>query len=412
MSCCKDCRIRGGRRVDTPALPPDEKDFFLDEFHDTSFLFALRAADVATETGVQELLEVCSALLTNETRVLLMIGVDNQSDRRRVKMVVDRLSKQLALKTAAPCASPVDLSEEMSADLRLAQIWSVLRTQPLFVGLWSSQVPSSFISCVQQLAIRLKVYKLILLDPNGGISTGGSHLSFVNGPVLGEVLRQGEAEWAGLGDRRPVLETVRAVLEGGVSSVSLCPIDGVARELFTYEGCGTLFTSTDYCRVERLGIDDFHEVEKLLERGDREGYLKARTPAEIGQLLLHGYGARLGIVTGGLAGFCALLPYPEENAAEIVGLYTITRFQGEGIGGRLIATMIAEGEQRRFSYLFASTAQEGAQRLFERHEFRRVAPEDVAAAKWQGYDPDRKRHVMVYRRELLSYPARFRTLDK
>ena len=412
MSCCKDCRIRGGRRVDTPALPPDEKDFFLDEFHDTSFLFALRAADVATETGGQELVEVCSALLTNETRVLLMIGVDNQSDRRRVKMVVDRLSKQLALKTAAPCASPVDLSEEMSADLRLAQIWSVLRTQPLFVGLWSSQVPSSFVSCVQQLAIRLKVYKLILLDPNGGISTGGSHLSFVNGPVLGEVLRQGEAEWAGLGDRRPVLETVRAVLEGGVSSVSLCPIDGVARELFTYEGCGTLFTLTDYCRVERLGIDDFHEVEKLLERGDREGYLKARTPAEIGQLLLHGYGARLGIVTGGLAGFCALLPYPEENAAEIVGLYTITRFQGEGIGGRLIATMIAEGEQRRFSYLFASTAQEGAQRLFERHEFRRVAPEDVAAAKWQGYDPDRKRHVMVYRRELLSYPARFRTLDK
>jgi len=226
--------------VDTPALPPDEKDFFLDEFHDTSFLFALRAADVATETGGQELVEVCSALLTNETRVLLMIGVDNQSDRRRVKMVVDRLSKQLALKTAAPCASPVDLSEEMSADLRLAQIWSVLRTQPLFVGLWSSQVPSSFISCVQQLAIRLKVYKLILLDPNGGISTGGSHLSFVNGPVLGEVLRQGEAEWAGLGDRRPVLETVRAVLEGGVSSVSLCPIDGVARELFTYEGCGNL----------------------------------------------------------------------------------------------------------------------------------------------------------------------------
>src|SRR5215468_12601123 len=413
MSCCQDCRISGGRRVDTPALPPDEKDFFLDEFHDTSFLFALHAADVATETGVQELLEVCSALLTNEARVLLLIEVgDNQRDRHGVKMVVDRLSKQLALKTAAPCASPVDLSQEVSEDLRLAQIWSVLRTQPLFVGLWSSQVPSSFISCVQQLAIRLKVYKLILLDPNGGISTGGSHLSFVNCPVLGEVLRQGEAEWAGLGDRRPVLETVRAVLEGGVSSVSLCPIDGVARELFTYEGCGTLFTSTDYCRVERLGIDDFHEVEKLLERGDREGYFKARTPAEIDQLLLHGYGARLGIVTGGLAGFCALLPYPEENAAEIVGLYTITRFQGEGIGGRLIATMIAEGEQRRFSYLFASTALEGAQRLFERHEFRRVAPEDVAAAKWQGYDPDRKRHVIVYRRELLSRSIRFGTPDK
>src|SRR5262245_26474917 len=113
-----------------------------------------------------------------------------------------------------------------------------------------------------------------------------------------------------------------------------------------------------------------------------------------------------------LAGFCALLPYPEDNAAEIVGLYTITRFQGEGIGGRLVATLIAEGEQRGFSYLFASTIQEGAQRLFERHEFRRVAPEDVAAAKWQGYDPERKRHVIVYRRELLLRPTRFGTPDK
>src|SRR5215510_7707386 len=103
MSRCQDSRKSGGRRVDTPALPLGEKDFFLDEFHDTSFLFALHAADVATETGVQELVEVCSALLTNEARVLLLIEVgDNQRDRHGVEMVVDRLSKQLALKTAAP----------------------------------------------------------------------------------------------------------------------------------------------------------------------------------------------------------------------------------------------------------------------------------------------------------------------
>ena len=389
--------------MNTPGLPFAEQDFYLDEFHDTSFLFALHAADVATETDVQELVEVCSALLTNDTRVLLLIRVgDNQRDRHEVEMVVDRLSNQLARKTAAPCASAVDLSQEMSEELHLAQIWSVLRTYPLFVGLWSSQVPSSFISCVQQLAVRLKVYKLILLDPTGGVSTGGNCVSFMNGRVLGELLRQGEAEWAGLGDRRPLLETVRAVLEGGVFSVSLCSITGLARELFTYEGCGTLFTLTDYCRAERLGIDDFHEVEKLLERGEREGYLKARTPAEIGQLLLHGYGARLGTAPGELAGFCALLPYPEENAAEIVGLYTITRFQGEGIGGRLVTTMIAEGEQRGFKYLFATTTREGAQRLFERHGFRRVGPEDVAAAKWRGYDSERKRHVMVYQRQLPS----------
>jgi amino-acid N-acetyltransferase len=384
--------------MNIPALPFAEKVFFLDEFHDTTFFFALHAADLAAEIDVQELVEVCSALLTNETRVLLLIEVGgNPRDRGGVEMVVDRLSKQLAHR-----ASPIDVAKKMSEVSRLARIWAVLRTYPLFVGIWPFQMPLSFISGVQQLAVRLKVYKLILLDPAGGVSIGGNRLSFMNGPVLAELLRQGEAEWAGLGERRPLLETVRAVLEGGVSSVSLCPLNGLARELFTYEGCGTLFTLTDYCRVERLGIDDFHEIEKLLERGEREGYLKARTAGEISQLLLHGYGARLGTDPGELAGFCALLPYPEENAAEIVGLYTITRFQGEGIGSRLVARMIAEGEQRGISYLFASTTQEGAQRLFERHGFHRVAAEDVAAAKWRGYDSERKHRVTVYRKQLAA----------
>jgi amino-acid N-acetyltransferase len=170
--------------------------------------------------------------------------------------------------------------------------------------------------------------------------------------------------------------------------------------LFTYEGCGTLFTLTDYCWVERLGIDDFYEVEKLMERGEREGYLKGRTPQEITRLLLHGYGARLGTAPGELAGFCSLLPYAEDKAGEIAGLYTITRFQGEGIGGRLISTMVHEGEQRGFTYLFACTTQEGAQRLFERHGLLRVTPGDVPAVKWRGYNPERLQQIAVYRREL------------
>jgi N-acetylglutamate synthase-like GNAT family acetyltransferase len=280
-------------------------------------------------------------------------------------------------------------------------MWSVLRASPLLIGLWSPADGQTLLQCARQIATRLKVYKLVVLDPAGGIRTGGSPISFINGPVLSELLRAGEAEWAGLGARRPLLEMIRATLEGEVASVSVCPIAGLARELLTYEGCGTLFTLADYCRVERLGIDDFHEVEKLLERGEREGFLKPRTPAEIGQLLLHGYGARLGSDEGELAGFCALLPYPESHAAEIVGLYTITRFQGEGIGSRLVTTMIAEGEKNGFMYLFAITIQEGAQRLFERHGFRRVPPEDVTATKWCNYDPERKKHVAVYRRELL-----------
>jgi N-acetylglutamate synthase-like GNAT family acetyltransferase len=153
--------------------------------------------------------------------------------------------------------------------------------------------------------------------------------------------------------------------------------------------------------VEKLGIDDFHEVEKLLQRAERAGYLKPRTPQEMAHLLLYGYGARLGPASMEPAGFCALLPYAEDQAAEIVGLFTITRYQGEGVGGRLVEAMVQEGKRQSLRYVFACTTQEGAQRLFARHGFQRVPPDAVAAAKWHGYDPERRQQVAVYRRDLV-----------
>lgn len=384
--------------MSTFALPFAEKDFYLDEFHGKSLLFVGSAAEIKTHSEVEEFKEVGRALLKNETRVLLLIETRGTKEEQRR---IAALHRVLTLGNRAKFSPPMELSADADEELLLTHVWSVLRTSSLFVGSWSAHTGQSLLRCAQRIATRLKVYKLVLLDPMGGIDTGGNRISFMNGSVLAELLRQGEAEWTGLGHRRILLETIRAALEGGVASVSLCPVAGLARELFTYEGCGTFFTLTDYCRVERLGIDDFHEMENLLGRGEQEGYLKTRSTEEIDQLLLHGYGARLGTAPGELSGFCALLPYPRENAAEIAGLYTITRFQGEGIGGRLVMSMIEEGKKKKLFYLFATTTQEGAQRLFERHGFHRVSPEDVAAAKWRGYDPERKKHLAVYKRELL-----------
>ena len=127
-----------------------------------------------------------------------------------------------------------------------------------------------------------------------------------------------------------------------VRTVNLCTLDGLARELYTYEGSGTLFTREDYCRVERLGVDDFEEVERLIARGQREGYLKPRSPAEIARILINGFGAEIG--AHHFAGVCGLEvdDYVSDRVGEIVSLYTITRFKGEGVGARLVARALAE----------------------------------------------------------------------
>jgi amino-acid N-acetyltransferase len=388
------------RRPPLVSLCFAEKEFYLDEFHEKSVLFALRAADLASETDMHAALEVFETLLRNDTRVLLLLKTGNgEGEQRRVMA----LHKQLTRMVKTPHASPVVFSGEESVDQICLQMWEVLRETRVFAGLWPPGAPVSLACCAQRSAVGLRVYKLVCLDPLGGLAHDGKILSFLNGSGLQDLLRPGRAEEAGLGVRRPVLEAIHGALEGGVTSVSLCPLAGVGRELFTYEGCGTLFTRSDYCQVEKLGIDDFHEVEKLLQRAQQAGHLKPRTPQEMARLLLHGYGARLGPATMEPAGFCALLPYPEDHAAEIVGLFTITRYQGEGVGGRLVDAMVQEGKRQGLAYVFACTTQEGAQRLFTRQGFQRVAQDAVAAAKWYGYDPERRRQVAVYRRDLAPY---------
>src|SRR5438034_362011 len=204
----------------------------------------------------------------------------------------------------------------------------------------------------------------------------------------------------GLGRRRALLVAVREALHAGVDSVNLCTPEGIADELFTYEGSGTLFTRGDYCRVAPLGLDDFAQAERLLERGQREGLLKLRSPDEIAEVLAVGFGAT--ICDRHLAGIAGLLtaPYAAERAGEIVGLYTITRFTGEGIGERLVARLLAEAVERRLAYVFACAVDERAVQFFLRLGFEQVGAERVPVAKWAGYDVRRRTRVVVCKRQL------------
>src|SRR5581483_4547757 len=242
------------RRRKIPTLSFAEKDFYLDEFHEKSLLFAMRAADLASEGDMNAALEVFEVLLKNETQLLFLIEADDtDSEQRRVRA----LCKNVARLAKAVSPALVVLPADGTIEELLVPLWTVLRGNEACVSLWPAGATVPLVAAAQRIAVNLRVYKTVFIDPVGGISTGGRSLSFMNGAVLRELLRPGAAERAGLGSRRTLLEAICHVLEGGVSSVTLCPLAGLGRELFTYEGDGTLFTLTDYCQVEKLGIDDF-----------------------------------------------------------------------------------------------------------------------------------------------------------
>jgi amino-acid N-acetyltransferase len=295
-----------------------------------------------------------------------------------------------------------EIAKPAITDALLVRLWDIMRGTPFFLGLCDADTPEHLAAFAARLAARLRVHKLVIADPAGGIQSTGTELplSFMDESMTTQLLATGEAESVGLGPRRALLDAVRTGLVEGVSSINVCTLDGIARELFTYEGSGTLFTREDYCKVERLSLDDFHEVEKVLERGQREGYLKVRTPEEIAPILFSGYGATIG--QHHLAGVCSLQTerYEAERAGEIVGLYTITRFKGEGVGVKLIACMKTVGRERGLVFLFACTTQERVGQFFERQGFRQIPQSEAPPAKWIGYDDARRRGLAVYRLDL------------
>lgn len=393
----------------------DEKQFYLDEFRGHTLLFCVCAEELAGDADYERLAVITRDLLLNRTRVLLLVGVPSSGGGEQVLRRLQRrlaplifgeetipLFPQRGARSAAFTHLEADaFTSRQGATALLTALWVTLRRGPLCVGVIPGVQRTAATLFAQAVGSRLRVHKLVLLEPAGGlIGADGKALSFVDGSTLAALLSAGEAEWAGLAHRRPTFEAVQAALRGGVGSVNLCSLAGAARELFTYAGAGTLFTSADYCNVERLGIDDYEEVERLIERGQREGVLKLRTVEEVATMLVNGYGATIG--AHHLAGICALVtePYLADAAGEVVGLYTITRFKGEGVAGRLITRILADARAAHLKYVFASTTEERAQAFFERQGFRRVGTAEVPAAKWLHYDPQRKAQVVVFRFDL------------
>src|SRR5262245_47348797 len=403
-------RSHGRRQT---ARPYGEKEFYLEEFRGRGVLIAVAPAVVAARAPLKSLGAAVSALLRNGTPVVVWWPHAAASSERRLLAALGRAPAKRSRahrrkrrvrrrRTVSPVlrvpAAEFELPQQGS-QLRSA-LWSRLRGTGLCVLVVTGF--TSFPRHPIDLAVALRVPKVVLVDPRGGLELDGMRLSFVDENVLETVLQPGQAEWSGLGDRRGLLVAVREALESGVEQVNLCPPDGVADELFTYAGSGTLFTEGDYTRVGPLALDEFEQAERLLERGHREGALKVRSPDEVAQVL----GAGFGVTVCGrhLAGVAALLtaPYATERAGEIVGLYTINRFKGEGLGDRLVGRLVEEAATCVLDYVCAYTGDEHAQQVFERQGFVRVAHDRVPSRKWVGYDPRRRQRVAAFRLEVAA----------
>lgn len=355
-----------------------EREFYLQEFRGRTLGIACPSPLLRDPDGLGA---VVGTLARNGTRVLVI-----SSRRAALESVVG----ERVIPASAPGLETL--------------LWRSLRQSSragLLVG-----GRESFAAQLRGLALRLGLVKLVWIDRDGGFTDRrGGRLSFVHVDELRELLA---ARRRLSQRRRALLREIDAMLSGGVPAVNVCDLAGLAQELLTYAGSGTLFTRKRYVLVRELGLDDFDAAYDLIGRGVAEGFLAPRPARAVDQVLAHGFGA---FVEGThLAGIGALLPFPDASSAgEIASLYTLTRFLGEGVGQHLVAFALRRARAQKLRVVFGVTTQPRVGAFFERLGFEPARAEDLPASRWRGYDRRRRGRLLCYRRELRRTPARRRS---
>jgi amino-acid N-acetyltransferase len=245
------------------------------------------------------------------------------------------------------------------------------------------------------LAVALRALKLVITDEGGG--WGRPPRSFADVATHGVAYRNQLAERQG----GAVVAAVDRALAGGVTNVNLCRAVDLDRELFTFDGAGTLFTSGGYLTLGPLRVDDLGAVERLVAQGVADGLLRPRSRHEIARLAIDGLGARV-VGSGHLAGIVSLETdrYPGERTGEVACLYTVSRFSGAGAGALLLDGLVARARELGLRSVFAVTVSDAAAAFFTRRGFRERDHDAVPVAKWEGYDLARRDEARVFVRDV------------
>jgi len=371
--------------------PLSEKAFYLQEFYGKGLLFALIPPAGQRLRDLDSLARALRELVRNQTLCILVASED-------VLARVQRKIGRIAPRQPPPIFDPAHglRSRPYPPDSAVTQIWRVLRAGRIAVAGARTTDPEDLTVFAQELASRLDVFKLVLLARDGGLTEADGHRdSFVQMSQINGLARRERSRL-----RRVILRAAKRALEDGVNSVNLTAPRSVYEELFSFTGTGTLFTRAAYGSVKPIALEDFEEAEAMIKRGQNEGLLLARTDEEIARILPSCFGYR--VADEHLAGICSLLtePYHRERAGELTALYTLTRFQGEGVGIDLVREVLKEARARKLKYVFACTSEEHAARFFKRLKFRPVSPADVPAAKWRDYNRDRIKRLAIFRIDL------------
>lgn len=202
-----------------------------------------------------------------------------------------------------------------------------------------------------------------------------------------------------LGSRRKLdVETevhLRSAVEAsnkGVGRVHLIPAwmnGSLIQELYTRDGAGTLVTASDYEVTRQAGVDDIVGIIELIQPLEQQGLLVKRSREQLESLIKQFYVMeRDGLITA----CAAVIPYPENNMAELACLAVHADYRNAGRGDTMLQFAKENTRSLRLSGLFVLTTQ--ASHWFRERGFHLLKLVDL---------PVKRRSLYNYRRNSRVY---------
>lgn len=132
-----------------------------------------------------------------------------------------------------------------------------------------------------------------------------------------------------------------------------CSQPGVLlQELFSHDGAGTLISDDRYDAIRAATINDVGGIQSLLQPLENKGILLARSVEQIERNLEH----YVVIERDGFVIACAaLIPYQQQQCAELASIAVHQEFQHEGYGTLLIKFLEAKSIQLKMDKVFVLT---------------------------------------------------------
>jgi amino-acid N-acetyltransferase len=189
---------------------------------------------------------------------------------------------------------------------------------------------------------------------------------------------------------------VRA-LRGGVPRVHIIDgrvEEGLLAEVFSNEGIGTLVHTNAYQAIRRAFKKDARAIFALIKGSMENDELLPRTQAEIERQAGDFFVFE---VDGAVAGCAALHQYPDAGKAEMACVCVASKYENQGIGGRLMQFIEEQGRAAGFKELFCLSTQT-VNYFVQKGGFQLGAPDDLPATRRQRYDASGRKSQVLKKR--------------